>query len=376
MWKTASLLVGSVLSLLTLGIVMLASTSALPGITTNPLYYVQRQLIWIAVGGGSAIVLARIDYRYWHTLAPYIGLFVAILLGMTLMPGVGEYIGGSRRWLPLGSKLRIQPSEPAKLAMIMMLSWWMCRKAKHSHELIHGLLIPLGILGVYLGLIFLEPDYGTTFLFGAVGMLILFLAGTRFIYLLMAAITGGLLFTLALLQNEERWNRIVAFMNPEKYAQGEAYQLLQGLRAFLIGGWQGAGLGESIQKRYYLPEAHTDFIFAIIGEELGLIATGGIVLLFIVIFICGMQISRRAPDAFGRYLGFGITLMLVIQAMMNIAVVTGCMPTKGLALPFISYGGSSMVSSLAMVGLLINLASNAVVGDAASRAVKDRNHWF
>jgi cell division protein FtsW len=194
---------------------------------------------------------------------------------------------------------------------------------------------------------------------GLVGMGIMFIGGTRIGYLAIAAALGCSGFLLAIMQSPERMRRIFAFLNPDKYAQDEAFQLLNAIYAFVIGGGSGVGLGASLQKHFYLPEAHTDFIFAIVGEELGIGASVGVVLLFLGFLFCGLRISLRAVDAFGRLVAFGITSMITLQAAINIGVVTGCLPTKGLPLPFISFGGTSIAVSLLMVGVLVNIALQA-----------------
>lgn len=358
MWKTASVLVGIVLLLVTIGIIMLASTSGVHGQTQfgDAQYFLNRQLMALAIAIPAFFVMARLDYQYWRTLA--IPLFGAslVLLVLALTPGIGLTIKGSSRWIRIGPFLNFQPSELAKMSMIIFLAWYMTRMQRRSGEFVKGLVLPLMMLGLIAGLIFVAPDYGTTMLVGLVGMILMFIGGTRLGYLLTAGVGGGVLFTLAIMQDTLRMRRIIAFLNPDKYAMDEAYQLLHAIYAFVVGGPRGVGFGQSLQKRFYLPESHTDFIFAIIGEELGLFASLGVVLLFTAFFYCGVRISLHAPDLFGKMVAFGITLMITLQAAFNMAVVTGCLPTKGLPLPFISYGGSSLLVTFAMIGLLINIA--------------------
>lgn len=272
--------------------------------------------------------------------------------------------------------MNFQPSELAKFSIVVFLAWWMARIQRHAGELKRGLIWPLFGLGLCLGLIFIEPDFGTTMLIGVVGMTMMFVGGTRMTYLAVAAVTGLAGFTLAVMQNAERMRRITAFLNPEKYALDEAHQLLMAIYAFVVGGPYGVGLGQGLQKHSYLPEAHTDFIFAIIGEELGLVFSLLVVILFLAFFLCGLRISLRAPDQFGRLLGFGITLMITVQAAINIGVVTGSLPTKGLPLPFISFGGSSLFMTLGMVGVLLNIASQVADGgrEDETRYIKDSTH--
>ena len=376
MWKTTSILVGIVLVLVTLGVVMLASTSSVQGeqLFHDPNYFLKRQLIWLAVAFVVAFLTSNIDYHYWKPLAIPLTLFSVALLVMVLIPHVGLTIKGSSRWLRAGPA-NFQPSELAKLSTVVFLAWWMSRVQRHAMELIRGLIIPLVGLGLILGLIFIEPDFGTTMLIGVVGMTLMFIGGSRVSYLIVAAAIGLCGFTLAVMQNALRMRRITAFLNPEKYAKDEAFQLLNAIYAFVVGGGAGVGLGQSLQKRFYLPEAHTDFIFAILGEELGP-ASLLVVVLFLGLFICGVRISFRAQDQFGKLLGFGLTMMIVLQAVINIGVVTGSLPTKGLPLPFISFGGSSLMMSFAMVGVLVNIARQS--GDDSepdeSRCIKDAAH--
>ncbi len=379
MWKTPTVLVGIVLVLLGFGVVMLASTSVIKALAlyNDPHYFIKRQIVWLIlalVGGG---VVANMDYHRWRYLAVPFLIITVVLLVLVLVPGIGVKIGGSRRWLHI-SHFSLQPSELGKLVLIIALAWWMAREQRHVREFMRGALVPVILMGMILGPVFLEPDFGTTFLSAVVGMTILFLGGTRIFYLGIFAVVGLTGFTIALMHNEVRLQRILAFRDPEKYAQTFAYQLNKSIDAFITGGGTGVGLGESIQKHFYLPEAHTDFIFAIIGEELGIVATLLVVLLFAGLFFCGQRISWRAPDMFGRLLAFGITMMITLQAIYNIAVVTGCMPTKGLPLPFISFGGSSLIVSMLGVGVLINIAqyAGAESKDADTRVVKDRLHRF
>jgi cell division protein FtsW len=379
MWKTPFVLIGIVLTLLGVGIVMLASTSAVKAwcLYGDPYYFVNRQIVWLILALIVGLVAARIDYHRWRSLAIPLLVFTVVLLTLVLVPGIGAKIGGSRRWLRLGP-FSFQPSELGKFALILSLAWWMAREQRRYDTFLQGALVPMILMGLILGPVFIEPDFGTTFLCAVVGMSILFLGGTRLFYLGIFSTVGLAGFTVALLHSEVRAQRVLAFLDPVKYAQTYAFQLEMSLRAIIMGGWTGVGFGQSMQKHFYLPEAHTDFIFAIIGEELGVVATLLVLALFAGFFFCGLRISWRAPDMFGRLLAFGIALMITLQAVYNIAVVTGCMPTKGLPLPFISFGGSSLVTSLLGVGVLFNIARHAgeEYKDADSRIVKDRVHTF
>lgn len=376
MWRTATILIGIVLALIAIGLVMLASTSTLHGDTIyhDPSFFIKRQVVALIVGLVAALCAARIDYHVWRNLAVPFACVTVVLLVLVLTP-LGLNIKGSSRWLDVGP-VNLQPSELAKFSAILLLSWWMTRVQRKAQGLIVGLLAPGALLGVMAVLILREPDFGTTMLIAVAGAAVMFVGGTQAGHLVVA---GALAFSgiaLMIMEDDERMRRIAAFLDPEKYAKDEAYQLLNAIYAFVAGGLGGVGLGGSLQKRHYLPEAHTDFIFAIIGEELGLPASLGVALLFVGILLCGLRISWKAPDMFGRLLAFGITFLLCLQAALNIGVVTGCLPTKGLPLPFISYGGTSLVVMLAMVGVLVNVALQPAreSTDEDVPAIKDRLH--
>ena len=380
MRKTTRTLLVVVVLLLAVGLVMLASTSSVRGSATfdDPQYFLKRQVVWIVVALGVLLFSARFDYHWWQDerVGAALAVVSVVSLSLVFVPHVGARIGGSYRWLRIGP-LSVQPSEFVKLAMIIVLSGWMARMRRHARTFTWGLLFPMAGLGIILGLLILEPDFGTTALTAAVGMLIMYAGGTRFAHLLITGAIGLSGFALAIMRNPVRLGRIFAFVMPEKHAAA-AHQLAQSKVAFVTGGGSGVGLGASMQKQFYLPEAHTDFIFAIIGEELGFVATGGVVVLFLVFLACGIYIAVRARDAFGRLLAFGITSLVVMQAVINIGVVAGCLPTKGLPLPFISYGGSSMVVSMACLGVLLNVARHADprYSDKHTRVIHDRAHRF
>lgn len=381
MWKTSSVLVGAVLILLTLGVVMLASTSetavkALNQTDPDTLHFVKRQIAYILAGALGCFICSRVHFSYWKKFALWFCLGTIVLLIMVIIPGVGLEVKGSYRWLKFGP-LNFQPSELSKLALIVGMSAWLCRVQRKTGRLRHGLVIPMGILGVYAALVFAEPDFGTTLLLGVVGMGVMFMAGTRLSYLILSGAVGLSAFVLAVMQNPVRMRRIIAFLDPEKYAEKEAFQLLNAIFAFILGGGQGVGLGQSIQKKFYLPEAHTDFIFAIIGEEMGLYGSLSVVFLFLTIFCCGLHITLKTQDVFGSLVAFGITLVITLQALINIGVVTGCLPTKGLALPFISYGGSHLLVSGVMIGVLLNIAMNGqeTAQQRKKRSRKKQGSW-
>lgn len=380
MRKTSTILIAIVLVLLAVGVVMLASSSSARAGDQfkDPNYYLKRQVVWLVLAVAAGTMSAFVMDYHWLRKPWVVGLLVAVtvvLLVLVFVPGVGCRIGGASRWLKLGSFRIGQPSELAKFTVLVLLSAWMTHVGHRAARLKEGLIIPIAALGFIALLIFAEPDFGTTLLVGMTGMAVMFVGGTKLSYLAVTAMAGASGFALAIMQSPERVSRFMAFLDPNSH-KDDAYQLMQSMSAFVLGGGRGVGLGKSIQKHSYLPEAHTDFILAIIGEELGVAAPFIIVALFVGFVICGLHISLKSTDMFGRLLAFGITVSIAIQAVINIAVVTGCMPTKGLPLPFISAGGSSLVMTMFCVGVLINIARHAggAINDPHTRTIKDRMH--
>jgi cell division protein FtsW len=358
--RTISILIAAVLILVTVGIVMLASASMVKGAAeaqfrNDPAYFVKRQIFWMLLSLIAAVVCVRVKLDWLKKIALPAAAVCVLLLIAVRIPGIGLNINGSWRWLRFGP-FTVQPSEFAKIGIILSAAWWIARRRRYMHTFKRGILVPMLGLGLFAALLMAEPDFGTTLLTAFVVLALLYAGGVRPAYLFGFTAAGAAAFALLIFHNANRMRRIFAFLDPEKYAQEEAWQLINGLNAFAAGGVHGVGLGNSIQKYHYLPEAHTDFILPIIGEEFGLIATLSVLLLFVVIFICGLRIAAHASDDFGRFTALGCTLMITLQALINLAVVTGSMPTKGLALPFISYGGSSLLVSSAMVGILVNIA--------------------
>jgi cell division protein FtsW len=374
----ANTLIVQVLVLVGLGLVMLASTSGVRGnaLYGDPLYFIKRQAVWVCAGAVAAILLSRFDYRRWRALAVPLACLSAALLVAVVIPGVGVRVGGAFRWLRIGP-MSFQPSEMAKLAVVVMLAAWMSWMGRRALDWRYGAVIPLAATGIFALLLVMEPDIGTTALVGLVAMVILFVGGSRWWHLAIGAALGGCGLAWRILQDPVRLERLLAHFNPEAHGK-VSYHVSQSRIAFIKGHWLGVGLGNSIQKHLYLPEAHTDFILAILAEELGLPASLGVTLMFVGVTVCGIVISYHAPDTFGRLLGFGLTMLLSGQAAINIGVVTGVFPTKGLPLPFISYGGTSMMLSLACVGILLNIARYArhETEEAQERPFKDRWQEF
>ncbi len=374
----AKVLIGVALVLTALGLVVLASAGNVRAGAAfgDPNYFINRQLVWAGIALLAGLVLARCDYHVWQRMAVPVYAAGVLLLILTLVPGIGVRIKGSARWLNLGP-MSLQPSELAKFSTVVALSAWLAWCGRRVKRFREGLLVPLLLLGAPVGLVFLSPDFGTTFLMGLVGGALLWAGGTRLSYLATTGFAGLCAFVVAAVHDPIRWARLAAFLFPDKHPD-VYYHLMQSKIAFRYGGPFGVGLGNSLQKQHYLPEAHTDFIFAIIGEEMGIVFTVLVVLLFATLLVCGLAIGLRTADPFGKLLAFGLTMTLSLQAMINIGVVTGCLPTTGIALPFISYGGTSLVVSVAQVATLVNIAwhDEADWRKRKARVVKNRLHRF
>ena len=354
--KAAILLLVVMLILLTVGIVMLFSTSAAYAREHygDQHYLLKRQLVWLLVGAMACVATASVPYPKWRGVCTALLVASAVMLALVLIPHVGLKVNGARRWLGLGP-VRFQPSEFAKLALVVWLAHWLAKEKRRIDRFGRGFAVPMGVVGCLLMLGLAEPDFGSTALLASVSIAMMFIAGVRLRFLVPTVLTGAGGFIGLMVHNPERSRRLLAFLDLEKYKQGAGYQVWQAILAFGSGGFNGLGLGNSRQKMFYLPEAHTDFIFPIVGEELGLVGTVGILLAFALLIACAVIISLRASDLYGQYLGFGIALLIAMQALINIGVVTAWLPTKGLPLPFISFGGSNLVLNMAAVGVLLNI---------------------
>ena len=353
--KSVTFLVIAVAVIMVLGIVMLFSTSAFAQETHgDQFYFVKRQAIWLGLGAVACVIGSMTDYHFWkRTCWIWFGI-AAFLLLLCLVPHIGLKINGSRRWLGFGA-LRFQPSDMAKLATVAFLAWWYSKYEAQTKEGLRGFVYPLLIMCVPMALIMRETDMGTTALLAATMFIVMYVAGARLLYLAPMPVLGLSGFIYLGTHMKGRSERLLAFLDPEKYANGAGYQIMQALLAFGSGGVNGLGLGNGRQRFSYLPEAHTDFIFPTLGEELGLRFTLLVIFCYIVIIVCGTLISMQARDRFGMLLGFGIVAMLAVQAAVNIGVTTGLLPNKGIALPFISYGGSNLLFCMLCVGILINI---------------------
>ena len=336
--NVAYLLLIVMLGLIALGVVMLTSTSAVlaPSDMIGVYSNLRKQLVWLGLGGIACVVLSRYDYQKLLKHAPWMLGMACLLLALCLVPHLGIKINGSRRWLRIAG-WTYQPSEFAKLALIIFLSWWMGKYQRHAGEFKRGMLYPMLCLAPLFFLMVRQQDFGTTAIMLAVSVSILFCAGTRIYYLAPLPILGGLgLFAVAAF-TPERWARMTAFWysahTTDPMLLQKLWQQKQALIAFGSGGLWGVGLGNSLQKMYYLPEVSTDFVFPIIGEELGMWVALSVVLAFVLLVLCSGWIAIHAPDPAGVLLGLGLTLMIALQALMNFAVVTSLMPCKGFLFP-------------------------------------------
>jgi len=347
----------AIAGLLAVGITMVLSTSYLYSQErfADGTYFFRKQLIAAGIGLAALIACVLAPSATFRRLAyPLLG-FTALVLILVLIPGVGVVRGGARRWLALPG-FAFQPAELAKLAMVIYLAHSMAKKEESIHTFGGGVLPHLIVGGVFLGALLLEPDFGTALILAVLLYLMLFIGGARVPHLLVTGLMALPVLIYVMLKADYRLRRLMTFWDPWREAAGSGFQVIQSLIAFGSGQVWGRGLGESRQKLFYLPEAHTDFVYSVIGEELGLLGALTILGLFAVIILRGLRLTARIEEPFEQYLAFGLTVLLGLQALIHMGVVMGLMPTKGLVLPFISYGGSAMVINLMEAGILLGLS--------------------
>jgi len=349
-----------ILALLAIGVAMVYSAGAIyaADVHGDEMYYIRRHAVFALIGLCALTATAAIPYQSWRPWTyPALGV-ATLLLTLVLVPGIGVAMGGATRWLPLGPVF-LQPSEFAKLAVLLYLAYSLEKKQSHIGTFSVGILPHLLFVGLVLALILVEPDFGTTMTLAAILFLMMFIAGVKVRHLAGILAIGLPCAWLILTGAEYRRARLVAFMDPWAHKAESGFQLIQSWLAFRSGGVLGVGMGESSQKLFFLPAAHTDFIFAVIGEEFGLVGAALVIGLFGLLVFRAARCCQAAPDLFGRLLGVGLTLLVGLQAAVNMAVVTGLLPTKGLTLPLVSYGGSSLVLTLALLGILLNVTAQA-----------------
>jgi len=347
----AAVIVVCAIGLTILGLTVLFSASV--SLKGDPYFYLEKQVIGVAGAAVLCLVASRINLDYARRMAWWVGGVSLALLALVLVPHLGVAVKGSRRWLGHGAA-RLQVSEFAKLAMVFCLAHYLALNQTRIGDLRRGFLFPLAIIGAFAALMVLEPDFGTAALTLVVGLALLFFAGAKWRYILPTIALAVAAFAVLVIHNPNRLRRFTAYLDVQGNRQGGTYQLYQSEEGFAAGGLRGAGLGEGRQQINYLPEAHTDFIFAVMGEELGLGFTLGVVGVFAAMFAAGLLHLRRAPNLFHFLLVAGGLLLMNLQAVINMGVVTGVLPTKGMSLPFISAG----LSNLLLMGLIIGIILN------------------
>jgi cell division protein FtsW len=365
----AGVLLGIVVILNAIGLVMVLSASSVHALQEygSSWLFFKRQVLWVLAGAGGLAAAARLDYRRWSKLAiPLLVLTLALLVAV-LMPGMGVAVNGSSRWLRAGP-MSLQPSELGKLALILFGALLLSQRADRMDETRVTLRPVLVVFGLLALLVMKQPDMGTTIVLTVIAFTLLFVSGTPIVPLAKIAASFTVLGYLAARLEPYRWARLASFRDPFADVGNGGYQLAQSLVGLGSGGLTGLGLGASRAKWGFLPNAHTDFIFAIIGEELGMIGSVTIVVLFVAFAVLGVRIALAAPDRFGTLVAAGVTAWVAGQAFLNIGVVIGALPVTGVPLPFLSFGGSSLVFTMVGTGILLNIATQARVPMAAVRA--------
>lgn len=366
-------LLATTIALLVLGTLMVYSASFVVAHNefNDDAYFLVRQLIWVGVGCVAMLGAMRIDYRRWRTVSLPVMFVCIVMLVLVLVPGIGSSSYGAVRWLRLGP-IQVQPSELAKLAIVLYLADWLARRGTVIAQFMKGMLPFAIMVGLVAVLVVVQPDLGTTAIIVAVAACVFFVAGANLVHIALAGVAGvGAVSVLLAHLSGYQLNRVKAFLDPWSDVQGIGWHTAQGLIAVGSGGVFGHGLGNGLQKYYWVPNAHTDAIFAIIGEELGFVGCVGVLALFGVLAWRGFVIAWRANDPFARLFATGLTCMLTVQALINMAVVTNSLPYTGVTLPLVSFGGSSTVVSLVAIGLLLNISRQPAAAVEIDRALDD-----
>ncbi|NIQ94919.1 MAG: putative lipid II flippase FtsW [Desulfuromonadales bacterium] len=345
------------------GVVMVYSSSSIMAAKRfdDGFFFLKRQGIYAMAGFALMAIFSQVDYRRLRALAVPALLGCGLLLIAVLIPGIGKAAGGATRWIHLAG-VSIQPGELAKLALVLYMAHSLAKKKSRITDFKFGFLPYMIVLALLLGLLLKQPDLGTAVSLAAIAMVMLLVAGTRLTYLSSVAVLALPFLYFAIMNVEYRRKRLLAFINPWDDPSDTGFQIIQSWLAFGAGGWFGKGLGEGKQKLFYLPEAHTDFIFSVVGEELGFLGVLTVTIMFFVLVWRGLKVALEAQDDFGCYLAFGLSLLLGFGAVVNLGVALGLLPTKGLTLPFISYGGTSLLTTLAAVGILLNISAQTQGG--------------
>jgi cell division protein FtsW len=350
-------LLGAVLLLLSLGVVMVYSASAVYASARlgDGLWFFKRQALGAALGLTALLATLKLGYRRLEALAVPFLLLALLLLALVHVPGLGHAAGGARRWMQLGP-VTFQPSEMAKIALVLWLSRSLARKQERMRVFSVGLLPHLFMLGLFTALLMIQPDFGTAVVLAAVTFALLFVAGARLTWLLAMAGAAAPLAAFLIWKSPYRIQRVLTFLDPWKDPRGHGYQTVESLLGFGAGGTLGVGLGESRQKLFFLPAAHTDFILSIVGEELGFAGVATVLALFAVVVWRGIKAAHAAPDAFGCWAALGLTFLLGLEGLVNAGMALALLPTKGMALPFLSYGMSSAIASCVAAGVILSVS--------------------
>lgn len=318
-------------------------------------YFLAKQLVWAVFGLGMLWLASRVHYRHLQKAVIPLTLLSLVFLGAVLVPGVGQEINGARRWLRVGSVM-FQPSEFAKLSLVIYMAHYLTKGPEKIQGFVYGLLPVLAVTGLGVLLVLVEPDLGTAVTITLVVVSLLFIGGARPRHLFILGLSAVPVLAYLILGTDYRRQRWLTYLDPWRDPSDAGFQIIQSFLAFGSGGNFGVGLGEGRQKLFFLPYPHTDFIFSVIGEELGLVGALSILFCFLLLVWRGLSLATRVEDPFGQFLAAGITLMIGLAALINLAVVTGLLPTKGLPLPFVSYGGSSLVANLIGMGILLSIS--------------------
>ncbi len=347
-----------VLLLVGMGIVMVYSASSALALERfgSDYYFLKRQAAFALVGIIVLVAFSYIPFRVYRPLTYPMLAVVVVMLAIVAFTDLGVSVGGAARWLQLGP-VRFQPSELARLALVIYMAYSMSKKDEQVRDFYVGFFPHFLVLGLFSLLLMAQPDFGSVVVFSALTWIMLFVGGCRISHLLSVILVLAPMAWLFIIQAEYRVKRLMSFWDPWKYTSDEGYQIVHSLMAFGSGGITGAGIGKGYQKLFYLPEPHTDFIFSVVGEELGLVGVMVVILLYGIMLMRGIHIARNANDSFGAFLAMGLTVALGLQVCINMGVALGMLPTKGLTLPFLSYGGTSLLINMAAVGIMMNIGA-------------------
>jgi len=364
------LILAGTTALVGFGLVMLYSASSVLALSRygDPAYFLKRQALWALFGLAVMALLWRSDYRRLRKAALPMMAVTFVLLILVLIPGIGSEINGSRRWIRLAG-LSLQPSELLKPALLVFMAASLAKRAERLPDFVYGLGPYLVIIGVFCFMVALEPDFGTAASLAVVTLGMLYFAGARLKHLAFLSLLAAPWLYYQLFMVGFRKERLLAYIDPWRDPLGTGFQAIQSFLAFGSGGLLGQGLGEGTQKLLFLPEPHSDFIFSVIGEEFGLIGTVSVLAVYVAILTGGFAVALRSQDGFGRLIAFGVTLMISLQALINMGVTTGLFPNKGMPLPFVSAGGTALLVALASVGMLLSVAreQNSPAGSSFGR---------